>query len=102
MLVLSELVSNAIKYARPLNIGKIIVNWHIKFDSVWVGVTDGGASTRPIPMRPSVSALGGRGLDIVSTLAREWGVHDGADGTTVWAVLRLTGRRHPSGPRADR
>jgi anti-sigma regulatory factor (Ser/Thr protein kinase) len=95
VLVLSELVSNAIKHARPLASGKIAVSWEVVGEVVRIAVTDGGSSTRPTPLHPSISALGGRGLSIVSTVAREWGVDDGPPGTTVWAELRLTGRRLP-------
>jgi hypothetical protein len=39
---------------------------------------------------PSLSSLGGRGLGIVDTIAADWGVEQGSDGTTVWAVLPFT------------
>jgi hypothetical protein len=56
-------------------------------------VTDGGGPTRPIPATPSVTARGGRGLNIISALAQEWGVRDNASGeVTVW-VLVTEGRR---------
>ncbi len=90
VLVLSELVSNAIRHARPLSSGKIVVTWDIADNVVWIAVTDGGSDSRPVSVRPPVSALGGRGLNIVSMLAREWGVEDGARGTTtVWAQVGL-------------
>ena len=56
---------------------------------VTIAVTDGGGPTRPRPATPSVSARGGRGLAIVTSLAQEWGVTEGGDspGVTVWAVL---------------
>jgi hypothetical protein len=38
----------------------------------------------------ALSALGGRGLEIVRTLCRRWGVIEGEQGVTVWAdVPRL-------------
>jgi anti-sigma regulatory factor (Ser/Thr protein kinase) len=95
VLVLSELISNAIKHARPLASGKIAVSWDLGCEVVRIAVTDGGSNTRPTPVHPSASGLGGRGLSIVSSVAREWGVEDTAPGTTVWAVLRLTGYRPP-------
>lgn len=108
VLVLSELISNAIKHARPLGSGQVAVKWKIMDGddrTVWIGVTDGGSHTRPVPERASASALGGRGLSIVSVLSRDWGVEDGAPGTTVWAVVGLVSRRPrwsagPSGPAA--
>jgi len=100
VLVLSELVSNAIKHARPLESGEIAVVWEITGELVRVAVTDGGSSTRPVPIRPSRSALGGRGLGIVSMLANEWGVDYAPAGRTVWAVLHLAGRRSRAARRA--
>lgn len=53
-----------------------------------VEVTDGGGPTRPIPATPSVTARGGRGLNIISALAQEWGVRDDSSGeVTVWALV---------------
>lgn len=86
-LVLSELVSNALKHARPLPSGTLRVSWDIDADCVRVDVTDGGAATRPQPHPPSMSALGGRGLAIVGNLATDWGISEGGGETTVWALI---------------
>jgi two-component sensor histidine kinase len=102
VLVLSELISNAIKHARPMASGKIAVSWDVGREVVRIAVTDGGSNTRPTPVHSSESALGGRGLSIVSAVAREWGVEDSVPGTTVWAVLRLTGHRAPIPRRRNR
>jgi len=54
-----------------------------------VEVTDGGGPTRPVPATPSVTARGGRGLNIITALAEDWGVRDGLRGeVTVWVVVR--------------
>jgi hypothetical protein len=50
-------------------------------------VSDGGSVTRPHAARPSLSAIGGRGLSIVEQLCSAWGVRADERGTTVWAVL---------------
>jgi anti-sigma regulatory factor (Ser/Thr protein kinase) len=86
-LVLSELISNALKHARPLPSGDVRVQWALDAGLVRIDVTDGGATTRPQPHPPSMSALGGRGLSIVGVLASEWGVREAGDETTVWAVV---------------
>jgi anti-sigma regulatory factor (Ser/Thr protein kinase) len=87
MLVLSELVSNAVKHASPLPDGHISVAWHVDDDSLGLEITDGGAGTRPNASVAVLSAMGGRGLDIVRTVSRHWGVTE-ADGTvTVWAEV---------------
>jgi len=93
MLVLSELVTNAIKHAAPLPSGEITVRWQVRDDLLHIEITDGGGSTRPHAAVASLSSLGGRGLDIVRRVSREWGVTEGEDSVTVWAeVPRERGR----------
>jgi anti-sigma regulatory factor (Ser/Thr protein kinase) len=92
VLVLSEILSNALKHARPLDSGKVRVSWNVRGGALELEVTDGGGATRPHPARPSLSALGGRGLGIVSSLVADWGVRQMPGETTVWAVLPLGGR----------
>jgi anti-sigma regulatory factor (Ser/Thr protein kinase) len=87
VLVVSELLSNAIRHARPLPGANLQVAWALDNGSVEVAVSDGGAPTRPHSAHASVSSLGGRGLDIVDYLARAWGVRADQEGLTVWAVL---------------
>jgi two-component sensor histidine kinase len=87
VLVVSEILSNALKHARPLRAGKIKVAWDVQGDVVSIAVTDGGGPTRPQVHAPSLSALGGRGLSIVSTIAGAWGVHENDASTIVWATL---------------
>jgi hypothetical protein len=121
VLILSELLSNSFRHARPLDdcvgggIGGrpdgpggsgtaaagsgridcgIRAAWTIGTDGLLaVEVTDGGGPTRPRPSSPSLSAHGGRGLCIVGNLALRWGVRDDAPGeVTVWAVLPVRAR----------
>ncbi|MEU3045001.1 MULTISPECIES: ATP-binding protein [unclassified Streptomyces] len=100
VLVLSELLSNACRHGRPLGAadageGDVVAAWHVDgTGGLTVEVTDGGGPTRPVPSTPSVTARGGRGLNIISALAREWGVRDGLGGeVTVWVVLAAGHRR---------
>lgn len=86
-LVVSELLSNAIKHAWPLPGAKLQVTWLMEHGSVEVAVSDGGGPTRPRPSRPPVSSLGGRGLGIVEQLSNDWGIRTDDVGQTVWAVL---------------
>jgi len=86
-LVVSELLSNAIKHAWPLPGEKLQVTWMVDHGSVEVTVRDGGGPTRPRSACPPVSAPGGRGLGIVEHLSRNWGVRTDDVGQTVWAVL---------------
>ena len=87
VLVVSELLSNAIRHARPLPGANVQVAWALGDDAIEVAVSDGGAATTPARTHASVSALGGRGLDIVEYVARRWGIRADDSGQTVWAVL---------------
>lgn len=95
VLVVSELLSNAIRHARPLPGSSVQVDWALEDDALEVAVSDGGAATRPIPVRATVSSIGGRGLDIVEYLARTWGIRTDDDRLTVWAVLAAPPDRQP-------
>ncbi len=106
-LVLSELISNALRHATPLPGRTVRVAWNLHQDCVEVAVSDGGGQTMPIVNQPSNWSVGGRGLGIVDRLSLRWGVcvGDGQGGgdhgaseqdcpgddipgeTTVWAEL---------------
>ncbi|MGW7634225.1 ATP-binding protein [Streptomyces decoyicus] len=109
VLVLSELLSNSCRHARPIYengspgsvtpdikdapSASVRASWRIDAQGrLTVAVTDGGGPTRPLPATPSVTARGGRGLAIIRSLAKDWGVRDAVAGeVTVWAVLSLQG-----------
>ena len=78
-LVLSELISNALRHATPLPGRKVKVFWCLRQDNVEVAVSDGGGSTVPMVNTPSNWSLGGRGLGIVARLSLRWGVCVGDD-----------------------
>ncbi|MBB6174296.1 anti-sigma regulatory factor (Ser/Thr protein kinase) [Nocardiopsis mwathae] len=96
-LVLSELLSNALRHAAPLPEpfppDCVEASWGVGADSgdgwLEIAVTDGGAATLPRVARPSRSALGGRGLEIVQHIAAKWGTEVDGGVTTVWAVLEV-------------
>ncbi|WP_241668315.1 ATP-binding protein [Pedococcus bigeumensis] len=92
-IVVSELVSNAIRHARPLADGNLRVHWKVKAGVVEVEVTDGGSDTTPRPAPRTIWAPSGRGLRIVRSLAHEWGVTEDRTGSTVWASLGGPSRR---------
>ena len=100
VLVVSELLSNAIRHARPLPGSNLHVAWALDDGALELAVSDGGAVTRPMQAHPTVSSLGGRGLGIVEYLARTWGIRSDDCGLTVWAVLaappdrQLAGAQH--------
>jgi serine/threonine-protein kinase RsbW len=89
-LVVSELVGNAVRHARPLADGTMRVTWTTTDSIVDISVTDGGALTTPERVEAGVSDLAGRGLSIVETLAARWWVESTRSRTTVHAVLGLS------------
>ncbi len=88
-LVVSELVGNAIRHARPLADGTMHVTWTSLETGVDIAVTDGGALTTPERVEAGVSDLAGRGLSIVETLASRWWVESSRSRTTVHALVAL-------------
>ncbi|MDX6362427.1 MAG: hypothetical protein QOC85_1434 [Streptomyces sp.] len=95
VLILSELLSNACRHGRPLGDalagdGDVRAAWRVDTAGrLTVEVTDGGGPTRPVPATPSVTARGGRGLNIITALAKDWGVRDDTRGeVTVWVVVQ--------------
>jgi anti-sigma regulatory factor (Ser/Thr protein kinase) len=108
VLVMSELLSNACKHGRPLGgaaagDGTVRAAWRVDARGrLIVEVTDGGGPTRPAPAAPSVTAHGGRGLNIVTALCYDWGVRDDIDGeVTVWVVVHDDVHDPDAGHRRD-
>ncbi len=82
-LVVSELVTNAVRHAAP----PLDLEIEVSDDEVLVAVDDGSPG-RPVVRPMSVDAEGGRGLQMVETLCTETGVRPHPPGKTVWAALR--------------
>lgn len=94
-MVLTELVSNAVRHALPVSQGCIQVGWTSDEDSVRVWVTDGGSPHGvPEALHPLPTDTAGRGLTIVGALATDWGVSVDGQQTTVWATVPA---RHAGG-----
>lgn len=87
--VISELVGNSVRHARPLADGDIEVSWTVNDRGLRISVTDGGSGTRPRKVNASSSALAGRGMAIVETLADSWWADRTRGTCTVHALLRL-------------
>jgi anti-sigma regulatory factor (Ser/Thr protein kinase) len=87
VLVISELLSNAILHAYPLPGERLQVAWAVDGTEVEVAVSDGGSATVPHAEHPLPSSVSGRGLTIVEHLCLTWGVRTDEVGLTVWAVL---------------
>ena len=82
-LVLSELVTNAIRYAG----GPVGVRL-IRADTLICEVSD-GSSTQPRMRRARLTDEGGRGLYLVAQLTSRWGSRYTARGKTIWTEQEL-------------
>ena len=91
LVVVTELVGNAVRHARPLRranrSGVVLLRWDATESEVRIDVTDGGGTKEPRVEPPSLADTGGRGLAIVSAVASDWGVISNGDGVTVFAVV---------------
>jgi anti-sigma regulatory factor (Ser/Thr protein kinase) len=86
-LVITELLSNAIRHAAPLPGALVRVTWTVDHGAVRVAVSDAGDGPLPHVTEPAPGAPGGRGLGIVETLSDHWGVQRDNGETTVWALV---------------
>ncbi|MCN9240528.1 SpoIIE family protein phosphatase [Streptomyces sp. RY43-2] len=85
-LVLSELVTNAIRYgSEPIHVRLI-------HDLTLICEVADGSSTSPHLRYAATTDEGGRGLFLVSQLAKSWGTRYVAQGKVIWAELALPAR----------
>lgn len=98
-LIASELVGNSVRHAAALPSGQLSLDWTLEPHGYLLSVTDGGAATGTAITAQALDPghTGGRGLLIVSTLARAWGVWASAGSTTVWAQVDAESVVSPSG-----
>lgn len=85
--VISELVANSVRHARPLPDGTILITWGRDPNGVRISVTDGGSTSRPRTVQASASAVSGRGMAIVEALAQDWWSEHTRTRSTIHAVL---------------
>ncbi|WP_324618077.1 ATP-binding protein [Streptomyces sp. RTd22] len=88
-LIVSELVTNAVKHARSNSIRLTITRPEAV--RVRIGVVD-KSKKRPVPRKSSAEDEGGRGLALVEALAEDWGTDPLPWGKRVWAELH--GKEH--------
>jgi anti-sigma regulatory factor (Ser/Thr protein kinase) len=85
----SELVTNAVAHTASGVGGRVSITVAAGADGLRIGVTDDGAQGRVPHVRREPLAEDGRGILIVTTVAAEWGVEAGENGTTTtWFRLR--------------
>lgn len=88
-LLASELVTNAVRHGPPG--GEVVVGVERAGAVVRVHVDDASPDP-PVVLDPASHALSGRGVLLVETLARAWGVSSrpgGAPGKRVWFEVAL-------------
>lgn len=85
LLVVSELVTNAVRHART----GLTVGLRLRTDHLLVEVEDQD-SRPPVLQHNDRDALGGRGLILIDALSRSWGSQPCPVGKVVWAELALT------------
>ncbi|MFF0485469.1 SpoIIE family protein phosphatase [Streptomyces sp. NPDC004435] len=82
-LILSELVTNAVRYgADPVRV-------RLLYDRTLVCEVSDGSSTSPHLRHAAETDEGGRGLYLVARFAERWGTRYGRRGKTIWAELRV-------------
>ncbi|WP_405015296.1 SpoIIE family protein phosphatase [Kitasatospora sp. NBC_01539] len=83
-LIVSELVTNAIRYAGgPIGLRLI-------HDSVLVCEVNDPSNSQPRLRRASLGDEGGRGLFLVAQMSSRWGSRYGRSGKTIWAELETS------------
>ncbi|GAB2915110.1 SpoIIE family protein phosphatase [Streptomyces heilongjiangensis] len=82
-LVVSELVTNAIRYGEPP------IQLRLIHDRSLICEVSDGSSTAPHLRRARVLDEGGRGLLLVAQLTQRWGTRHTPHGKTIWAEQKL-------------
>ncbi|MFD9206296.1 SpoIIE family protein phosphatase [Streptomyces sioyaensis] len=86
-LVVSELVTNAIRYGGPP------VQLRLIRDTVLICEVSDGSSTAPHMRRARIFDEGGRGLLLVAQFAERWGTRHRAGGKSIWAEIGIQNER---------
>nr|WP_123954136.1 SpoIIE family protein phosphatase [Streptomyces showdoensis] len=89
-LVLSELITNAIRYGKPP------VHVRLVYDRALICEVSDGSSTSPHLRHATDTDEGGRGLFLVAQFAQRWGTRYARRGKTIWAELPIA-PEHPGG-----
>lgn len=94
-LLVSELVTNAVRYGTPPVTLRLILD-----RALTVEVSDAG-TTAPKLRHARVTDEGGRGLFIVSRLTEKWGTRQSSAGKTIWAEQNWPAEEAGSAAAAD-
>ena len=85
-LLLSEVVTNAVRHSASPRDAKIGLAVSLLGDAVRAEVIDAGHGFEPVPRGTPRDAVGGWGLHLVDRIARRWGVDTGTP-ARVWFEL---------------
>ncbi|WSW72075.1 SpoIIE family protein phosphatase [Streptomyces sp. NBC_00996] len=86
-LVVSELVTNAIRY------GALPIQLRLIRDTALICEVSDGSSTAPHMRRARMFDEGGRGLLLVAQFAERWGTRHRAGGKSIWAEISIQNER---------
>jgi serine/threonine-protein kinase RsbW len=88
VLLVSELVTNALRHTATGLGGRFDVTILGDDSSVMIAVTDNGSDKVPVCGATGPEDMSGRGLELVESIADRWGHCGGRHGRTVWFELR--------------
>lgn len=86
LIVISEMITNAVSHGVPARDGMIEISWSINGTLLELSVHDGGLCGPLKPVDFDEDSLSGRGLSIINRVADRWWV-DMSEGTRVNAEL---------------
>ncbi len=89
LIVISEMIANAVSHGVPGQDGTIEISWSINGTLLELSVLDAGTGASLTPIDFDEDSLSGRGLSIINRVADRWWV-DMTKGTQVNAELGLT------------
>lgn len=88
LIVISEMIANAVSHGLPTEDGMVEISWTLNGDLLELSVYDGGEGGSLKPIDFDEDSLSGRGLSIINRVADRWWV-DMSRGTRVNAELEL-------------
>jgi anti-sigma regulatory factor (Ser/Thr protein kinase) len=92
-LLVSETVTSSLDHAgSDTGSGTLEVGYAVVDRRLRVEVSDDGGPARLRRRIGAVRSAGGRGLELVRTLASRWGVRESSSGRTIWFEVDLSGR----------
>ncbi len=88
LIVISEMIANAVSHGLPTADGMVEITWTLNGDLLELSVYDGGEGGSLTPIDFDEDSLSGRGLSIINRVADRWWV-DMSRGTRVNAELEV-------------